>query len=189
MLNTFFYCYCFFFNYWRKPPCHSAFEHFFGFLYPADQHVGYLTGHGLRKNGKHMEIPYMDHITTYKGRRNVFLFLTSPSSHLTYSPFVLKKDIFVSWEIIILTSRDELLIERRGHRDSWHAADYVSVTKQLKHSYMYVACTVGRDIHFTLGDRICIYWVLCNMSTRQTRVQRKDSGPHELCCSLQIFIC
>lgn len=37
-------------------------------------------------------------------------------SHLVYSPFVLKKDVFAPWGMTILTSRDELLIECGGRQ-------------------------------------------------------------------------
>lgn len=106
------------------------------------------------------------------------------SSHLAYSPFVPKKDIFVSWGITILTSRDELLIERRGQR--WHAADYSRYT-ELKHSYLYVCVHVWRNIHFSLSWYVSIEFCTTCQS-RQTRVVREEKdvgvcllcGPHEL---------
>lgn len=104
-------------------------------LCPIQQDVGYFTGHQPR-NRERMEIPCMD-ITKTHCRTNLCF---SPVFYLLYSPFVPKKDIFVPWGMTILMSRDEILIERRGERDSWHAA---GCTERIRHSYMFVTCLKG----------------------------------------------
>lgn len=125
-------------------------------------------------------------------RQNILIFLciTSPSFPLAYSPLVLKKDIFVPWEITILTSRDELLIERRGQWDSW----LLQVPSSLSiHTCMW---HLWRNIYFSLGWYVSIEF-RTTFQSRQTHVLKEEEDvdicllcrPHELCCSLHILTC
>lgn len=94
---------------------------------------------------------------TYERRTKlIFLFCTSLFSHLAYSPFVLKKDIFVPWGITILTSRDELLIERRGQQRQLTYSRLLQVPNNRGiHTCMR---HVRKNIHFIVGWYR--YWVL-----------------------------
>lgn len=126
----------------------------FTVLYPGGhQRMGYFTGHWPGKR-EVMEIPCME---------------SHPQPPILCIPLLCyEKDIFVPWGMTILTSRDELLIERRGQWDSWHAADYA---EQLKHSYCTCLWRV-KEYSLQLGLK-GIYKTLYNTSNRPTRGKRR----------------
>lgn len=97
------------------------------------------------------------------------------STHLAHSPIVLKKDIFVPWGLTILTSRDELLIEKRGQRDSLHAAGYPT-RPHAALAFRHVCGGMIKRI-FILAQ-VDVYWIFVHMSAGPTHVLRnaKDVG-------------
>lgn len=107
--------------------------------HPGGRGVFHWTS--AKKQGKHGDSLHGCHHNIWSTYAQLISVLfMSPASYLLYSPFVPKKDVFVPWGMTISMSRDELLIERRGKRDSWHAAGY---TERVRHSSMFVTCSKG----------------------------------------------